>query len=314
MKQEEEDHGGMSFLEHLDQFRATLLWIGGLLLLLFVPAMFLADKLQNMMIKFCFPPGLKLQFFSPIEPFMVQLKIALFATVIVGAPIIFWKVWQFVKPALYGNEQRWIVRLTATCSLLFILGAAMAITVAVPLMMRFAMSFQTDQIQPMLGLENFISLAGWMMLGFGAMFQLPVAIYMLAASNMVSVATLRRQRPLVVVGIVTTAAILMPDVVSQLTLSIPAWLMYEISLLLAAWSIKRRAENQEAETQPTPDAESHEAVQDIAPTPSADFNNPHNAPPELTEPGSNRYQRPYGDNHPPRRIKFGGQGRRGRRQ
>ena len=311
MKQENADTESMSFLEHLDQLRATLLWIGGTLLLLFVPALFLADRIQNLLIRVSFPTGLQLQFFSPVEPFMVQLKIALFTAALVGAPPIFWKLWQFIKPALYGSEQRWIIRLTAICSLLFVLGAVMALLIAVPLMMRFALSFQTEQLKPMIGLENFVSLAGWMMLGFGTMFQLPVAIYLLAAGNIVSVTTFRKQRPLVVVGIVTAGAILMPDVVSQLTLSIPAWLMFEISLLLAAWTLNHRADtaNDETVVQPEPTATTEESI----PSNGAPISD---NPPVIPEPvaGTNRYQRPYGETRPPHRLRFGGSGRRGRRQ
>jgi len=298
-----EHSADMSFLEHLDQFRAALLWMGGVLLVLFVPALLLADKIRDVLIRCSLPPQLQLQFFSPIEPFMVQLKIAMFTAVLVGAPLLFWRLWQFVKPALYGSEQRWIMRLTVICSVLFIVGAIMALLLAVPLMMRFSLSFQTDQLKPLIGLENFISLAGWMMLGFGIMFQLPVAIYLLAAGNIISVATFRKQRPLVVVGIVTIAALLMPDVVTQLVLSVPAWLMFEISLLLAAWTVRRRAaEASEAEPETVPADDPWTATPEVPPS---------TAPAVPAEEARlTRYQRPYGQAHPPHRIRFGGSGRR----
>ena len=96
------------------------------------------------------------------------------------------------------------------------------------------MGFATADLRPMLGLSGFVGLAGWMSLAFGAMFQAPLVTFAAVRLGLVTRGTLARARPYVVVGILVVAALLTPpDVVSQVLLALPTWLLFELGLFLA---------------------------------------------------------------------------------
>jgi sec-independent protein translocase protein TatC len=292
----------MPFLDHLEELRTALIRIGFGLVLLFLPAAYFSDWLMAELLRFG-APGMKLQFFSPFEPLMVQLKIAFFATLLAGAPLIFHQLWHFIAPGLHLQERRLVLRFTVTASVLFLIGAAVALVLVTPLMMRFALSFQSDQLAPLIGLQEFVSMTGWMMLGFGVMFEFPVATYLLVAGGIISVETLRRQRPVIVVVILVLAAILTPpDVLSQLILAIPAWIMFELSLVLAAASVRRRRrEETESEVPEKPFAGGwFDCGPDDPPEPDAEYHPPALEP----APGVSRYQRPYDQLSHRRKTRF----------
>ena len=110
----------------------------------------------------------------------------------------------------------------------------MCVGFVLPLIMKFSMSFATEQIKPILGISNFIVLSGWLMLAFGLMFQFPIAIYFLFRFDIVSLESLKNKRPYIVVILLIIAAILTPpDVVSQILLFIPTYLLFELGLFFA---------------------------------------------------------------------------------
>ena len=107
--------------------------------------------------------------------------------------------------------------------------------------MNFSASFSTAQLQPTLGLENFITLSAAMILAFGLMFQFPLVVLICVKFGLVSVNTLKNARPYIIVGILILAAIFTPpDIVSQLMLGVPTWLLFEAGLLAASVIEKSR--------------------------------------------------------------------------
>lgn len=121
------------------------------------------------------------------------------------------------------------------------MGAGFCLGTILPLLMRFSAGFATPNLKPVIGLAGFLELSGWLLLSFGLMFQFPLAVILAVRFGAVRVETLRRGRPYVVVGILILAAILTPpDVVSQLLLAVPTWILFEIGLLIAARQQKRR--------------------------------------------------------------------------
>ena len=132
-------------------------------------------------------------------------------------------------------KEKKFVKTAVFCStFLFVLGAAMCIGFVLPLIMKFSMSFATEQIKPILGISNFVVLSGWLILAFGLMFQFPIAIYFLVRFDIVSLESLKNKRPYIVVILLVIAAILTPpDVVSQILLFIPTYLLFELGLFFA---------------------------------------------------------------------------------
>ena len=263
----------MSLIGHLEALRNALIRIGWCLAVLFVPTTYFAGNLIDLLIRYTCPPGLELKYFSPMEPLWVQLKVALLASLAIGMPYMAWQVWRFVAPGLYERERQFVFRLAVSSWLMFLFGSFCAIEFIMPMMMKFSLTLQTDYVQPVIGLESFVSMTGLLVLGFGLMFQLPIAVYLLIRSGLMEISFIRRQRPYIIVLILILAAILTPpDVISQIMLAVPSYLMFEISLLLASFTCRKKnaptESEKEEESLPTESAlraEEHPAADSAAP-------------------------------------------------
>ena len=171
----------------------------------------------------------------------MQLKLSLAVALALAYPWNVLQLWKFVLPALYPKERRALGGWIVLSSVLFFTGGAFCVGVILPLLMTFSGSFATSALRPLIGLEGFLDLAGWLTLAFALMFQTPIVVYMAVRLGFVSSAALARKRPYVVVAILVVAALLTPpDVVSQLLLAAPTWLLFEAGLFLARRAEKRR--------------------------------------------------------------------------
>ena len=176
----------------------------------------------------------QLHYFSPLEVFLLQLKIAALLDVVICSPAIAWNIWQFVLPALYEKEKKFIRSIVALTSLLFVAGVAFCLIVCFPLIVKFGMSFASDLLQPIFGVSNLVSLAIWLSLAFGCMFQFPLVTFALIRGGIVDYETVCKKRPYVVVGVLALSALLTPpDIISQLVLGTPTYLLFEAGLLAA---------------------------------------------------------------------------------
>ena len=224
-----------TLIDHLEALRRMLLWCIGVTAVLFLPGYFIAPHVIDWLVAWSFPQEVgKLYYFAPMEVFVVQLKLALVLALILAFPWNIWQLWRFLLPALYPNERSALVRWLLSSSVLFFTGIAFCVALILPLLMRFSGDFATAQLQPMLGLANFLELAGWLMLAFGVMFQAPIAVLLCVRFGLVSTNALKQKRPYVMTVILIIAAILTPpDVVSQVMLALPTWLLFELGLWIA---------------------------------------------------------------------------------
>lgn len=223
---------------HLSELRKTILSIVVCLVVLFPIGYFLAPYCIDWLVQWSFPvDNAQLNFFSPMEVFILNLKIGVVLALVLGFPYIIYKIWQFLLPALYDKEKKFVKTAVFCSTFLFVLGVAICVGFVLPLVIRFSMSFATEQIKPILGISNFVVLSGWLMLAFGLMFQFPIAIYFLVRFDIVSLENLKSKRPYVVVILLFLAALLTPpDVVSQILLFIPTYLLFELGLFFAKFS------------------------------------------------------------------------------
>lgn len=226
---------------HLSELRKTIISVIVCLIVLFPLGYLAAPYCINNLVRWSFSNhDLTLNFFSPMEVFLVNLKIGFVIAFIIGFPFIIYKVWKFLLPALYDKEKKFLKTVVFCSSFLFVLGATMCVGFVLPLIIKFSMSFATEQIQPILGISNFLGLSGWLMLAFGLMFQFPIAIYFSVKFSIVSVNTLKNKRPYIIVIMLFIAAIVTPpDVVSQLLLFVPTYILFELGLFFASFSNKK---------------------------------------------------------------------------
>ena len=202
--------------------------------LLLVPAFYLAPLLIEMLVRHTLPEGMRLHYFTPFEPLMVQLKLALYLALAGAGPVTMLEIAKFVGPALYEKERRWSFCMAFASLLLFAVWATFGYVLILPMVMTFSLTLAGPSLQPILGLSGFLELCGWLLFGFGVSFQLPLAVLTAVRLRLVRCRTLAKARPVIVVAILFVAAILTPpDVVSQLTLAIPCYILFELSLWLA---------------------------------------------------------------------------------
>ena len=234
--------GENTLISHLEALRQALLRIVAATALLFPLAYWASPYLVEKLTRWCFPQGMSLYYFSPMEAFWVQIKLSFVLSLVLAYPWNALQLWKFVIPALYPRERRAIGGGIFLSSFLFFCGGAFCIGVILPLLMKFASGFASPSLKPLIGLEGFLDLAGWLTLAFSLMFQTPIVVYLAVRMGLVSPEALARKRPFVVVGILVLAALLTPpDVVSQILLAAPTWLLFEIGLLLARRAERHRA-------------------------------------------------------------------------
>ena len=236
------DNKDESLISHLEALRETLLKCLISLCIVIPFTLCLSPYALNFLVKvIAGSDKVSFNFFSPMEVFMLQLKAALLLDVIVCFPYMAKKIWDFILPALYDNEKKFIKTVVFASTFLFLLGACFCIFVIMPIVVKFGLSFAGENITPVFGLSNIINLTLVMAASFGAMFQMPLITIALVKSGVISYESLSDKRPYVIVIILILAAIFTPpDVISQLMLGTPTYLLFETGLLLA-----RKYKNQE---------------------------------------------------------------------
>ena len=223
-----------TLVSHLEALRSALLKCLAVTGLLYPVGYLVSPWVIGGLVRWCFPEGMELHYFAPMEVFWVRLKLALVLALAAAYPWNIRQLWGFVLPALYPGERRALGRWIVLSSALFFAGGAFCVGAILPLLMDFSGSFATPELVPMIGLRNFLDLAGWLTLSFGAMFQSPLAVMLAVRFDLVSVDALAKKRPYVVCAILVLAALLTPpDVLSQLLLALPTYLLFELGLLLA---------------------------------------------------------------------------------
>lgn len=266
------DSSENGFLDHLEELRKVLLRIILLIVVLFPVCYYFAPQILELLISHLAPQGFKLRYFSPLEPFWVQMKIALFGSVVLALPIIFWQVWRFIAPGLYASERFFVVRLSFSGVFLFLLGAFFSIAYILPLLIRFSLGFASDALEPAIGLEKFVGLVLMLLFGFGIMFQFPIAVFILVRSGLVSIETLKKQRPVVFIIILFLSAVFTPpDIISQLMMGIPTYMLFELSLLVAGMKKDKGEDSDSDDDEPDHDIEQKKPPEENLPEADDEF-------------------------------------------
>ena len=225
------------FLSHLEAFRKMILEMLAIFIVLLIPAWYFAPDflhyLQMAAGNAAKSAGadFDLRYFTLMEPFIVELKSGMLLAFAAGLPLYFWRLWHFLAPALYSHERRFLLAGAVAAWGLFIAGAGLGLFGVMPLLVKFSLSFAREGLTPLIGLNNFVGLLMTVILAFGAMFELPIVLLALLKAGIVELNTLQKQRPLVLVIILILAAFLTPpDVISQLMLGVPTYLLFELTL------------------------------------------------------------------------------------
>lgn len=172
---------------------------------------------------------------SPPEAFVIYLKISLLGGLVLASPFIIWQVLKFITPGLKPAEKRWAIPGLLVGLILFAAGVVFAHLLVVPLALRFLWDFNISWgIQPLWRVQYYFSFILTLFAVFGSMFELPLLVTIFARLGVASPEFLRQKRKYAIVILVGLSAVLTPpDLVTQILLSLPMWVLYEISILLA---------------------------------------------------------------------------------
>jgi sec-independent protein translocase protein TatC len=198
------------------------------------------------------PKGGSLIATSVLSPFLVPLKITLMAAFLVALPVVLYQVWAFVAPGLYTHEKKLVLPLVISSTLLFLAGVAFCYYFVFGKVFTFIQSFAPKSVSAMPDIEAYLSFVLTMFIAFGAAFEVPIVVVVLARMELVTIEKLKEFRAyFVVLAFIIAAVITPPDIVSQLALAIPMVILYEVGIVAAQVFIKHTqapAENESTET------------------------------------------------------------------
>ena len=248
MKKKTRNEKQMTFLEHLEELRWRLIKCIVAVVVLSLGSYFFSEQIMDLL---TLPFPETLIFIAPAEGFLIRLKISLFAGIIIGLPILFYQIWQFVVPGLLDKERKYVPVVVFISTACFLVGALFAYSIMIPFAMRFFMKFQTPELVANIRIKDYLSFVTTMILVFGIVFEMPILSYFLTRIGLITAKFLRSKRRYAIVLILVMAALLTPpDVVSQLFLGGPMVLLYEVSIIVstvAARKSKKQEGNESSE-------------------------------------------------------------------
>ncbi len=188
------------------------------------------------------PADSRLIFTELTEAFLTYFKVALWGGFILASPVVFHQIWRFVEPGLYEKEKRVAYFFAGWSTVGMLAGMAFGHFFAIPAIYRFLLSFGRTIVVPMPSMQESLSFILRMLLIFGVMFELPLFLYLGGRAGILTADLLRKGRKFAFLGILLLAAVLTPpDAVSQILISVPLYVLFEIGILLCAVGGRRRA-------------------------------------------------------------------------
>jgi len=175
--------------------------------------------------------------------FMVHLYISMMAALVVAFPYLLWEIWSFVRPALLPKEKKYSRGLVFFSTVLFVIGMLFSYYLIVPLTINFFSSYQVSEtVNNTITLNSYISTVVSLTLATGLVFELPIIVFFLTKIGLLTPAFMKKSRKYVLVILLTIAAIITPpDIFSQILVTIPLMLLYELSIFISANVVRQKA-------------------------------------------------------------------------
>ncbi len=245
-EEQEQQLKRMSFLDHLEELRSTLIasiaaFLGAGIVIWFFSGRVLDFLLAGI-------PVETLYFTAPVEAFMTRLKLSFALGFLVAFPYILFRIWSFVSPALFQRERKLVVPLIVSSTVLFYFGVVFAYWIMIPVVLGFLLQFGTEMLEPLISVGKYFALVTRLCFAFGLVFQLPLVIVFLTAMEVISARSLLRQWRWAILIIFIAGAILTPpDPASQLLMALPLVFLFLLSTALSLFIERRRAAKEKEE-------------------------------------------------------------------
>ncbi|MCH5308702.1 MAG: twin-arginine translocase subunit TatC [Prevotella sp.] len=240
-----EQEQSLTFWDHLDELRAVLIRIFVMTALAAVAVFYLKDELFAIVLAprssdfityrlmGIEPFSISLMNIGLTEQFMIHMRTAFYAGILVVSPYILYQLFRFVSPALYENERRYATTLVTSGYVMFMLGTALNYFLIFPLTVKFLGTYQvSDDVANMLTLQSYVDTLIMMNLVMGIVFELPVVSWLLAKMGLINAGLMSRWRRHAIVAILIVSAIITPttDAFTLFVVALPIWLLYELSI------------------------------------------------------------------------------------
>ena len=248
-----------SFTSHFVELRSRLIKSIIFILFIFIISYTFAEQIYNFLVE-PYANAVKddsesrrLIFTALHETFITYLKVAFFAAIFLGSPVLLIQIYKFIAPGLYKNEKKAILPYLISTPILFLLGGLLVYYLVMPLAIKFFLSFETMgsntslPIQLEAKVNEYLSLIMRLIFAFGISFQLPIVLSLLARIGVVDSQFLKERRKYVVVIIFAAAALLTPpDPITQIGLAIPLLILYELSIFSVKFIENKKLEKTDA--------------------------------------------------------------------
>jgi sec-independent protein translocase protein TatC len=239
------DNGLSEWTEHLEELRRRIIAILAVFTAVTLPAFAFSEKLAAFLMAPVAALGVTLHTFNPAEKFLAYLNLAVWTGAIFSAPFCLLQIGLFVWPALKGKERRWTLVALLVVPVLFITGSGLAYRFLSPVVLRFFLRFASgDGIQPLWGFREYLSILYALMLAAGLLLQTPLLLLFSFVLGITTPKKIARFRPHIIFLIFLVAGICTPpDVISQVALGVPLYLLFELTLFIGRFITARSANN-----------------------------------------------------------------------
>lgn len=228
----------MGLYDHLDELRSRIVKSLLAILVVFVGAFsfskYILDYLKVPLMAVLGESANGLHFTGPMDFFVAEIKVSFITAIVLGAPFWIYQFWKFVEPALYPDEKKYVMPFIVATVSLFFGGVLFCYYVMLPTALDFLISIGIESGgTAIITVKDYLSLVMILLIGFGLVFQTPVILVLSAFLGLVDAETLSKNRKFVLIGILIAGAILTPpDPFSQLAMSVPTYLMFEMSIII----------------------------------------------------------------------------------
>ena len=234
-------------IEHLIELRNRLLYCIGAVLVVFLGLVAFANDIYTFVAEpliALLPEGTSMIATEVATPFLTPFKLTFFVAVVLALPYLLYQIWSFLAPGLYDNEKSLIAPLIGSSVLLFYAGITFAYFIVFPLVFGFFTSVAPEGVTVMTDIASYLDFVIKLFLAFGIVFEIPVAIILLIRTGAVTPESLAAKRAYVVVGCFILGMLLTPpDVISQVLLALPMWLLYECGIIIGRRITPKKKKN-----------------------------------------------------------------------
>ena len=232
----------MTFLDHLEELRWRIIYaLIGIVVGAAACGVFIDFLIYIVLLGPAKKVGADLQNLKPFGQVFLYFQVAIVGGFILSVPNVFYQLWRFISPALRKHEKKYILSIVVFSSFCFLIGIGFAYFVMLPLTLNFAAHFGTTTIKNQFSIEEYMSIIFSVMLGAGLIFELPMISFFLSKLGILTPVFMRKYRRHAIIIIMVLAAVLSPgtDPVSQLVLAVPLVLLYELSIIISKYSVKK---------------------------------------------------------------------------